>query len=86
MKLTLIYKLDTPADRDIAYFQKRLDQIKIPLNLVDGDSNEGAALTELYDAVDRPALILTDSTGHLIQIWQGQLPTAEEVQGVYRNS
>ncbi len=85
MKLTLLYKLNTPADRDIEYFKRKLDEIRIPLNLVDADSQEGAALTELYDAVDRPALILTDIDGRLQQIWQKDLPPISEIQGAYRS-
>ena len=85
MKLTLLYKLNTPADRDIEYFKRKLDEIRIPLNLVDGDSQEGAAMTELYDAVDRPALILTGMDGRLQQIWQGELPSVSEIQGAYRS-
>lgn len=85
MKLTLLYKLNTPADRDIEYFKRKLEEIRVPLNLVDADSHEGAALTELYDAVDRPALILTDMDGRLHQIWQGQLPSISEIQGAYRS-
>ena len=85
MKLTLLYKLNTPADRDIEYFKRKLDEIRIPLNLVDGDSQEGAAMTELYDAVDRPVLILSDMDGRLQQIWQGELPSVSEIQGAYRS-
>lgn len=85
MKLTLLYKLNTPADRDIEYLKRKLDDIRIPINLVDGDSQEGAALTELYDAVSRPSLILTDVDGRLHQIWQGELPPISEIQGAYRS-
>lgn len=81
--MQLLYKPNTPDDRDIDYFERRLNEIRIPVDRVDADSREGAALTELYDAMDRPAVLVTNDEGVLVQMWQGSLPAVSEVSAAY---
>jgi hypothetical protein len=79
MKLRLLYTKNTPADRDIAYLQRRLAARQIKAELLDADSRAGIALAELYDVTARPAVLVTDDEGRLMQKWQATLPTAEEI-------
>jgi hypothetical protein len=79
MKVHLLYTKNTPADRDIAYLQRRLAERQITPELLDADSRAGIALASLYDVTARPALVVTADDGRLMQKWQGSLPSAEEV-------
>jgi hypothetical protein len=83
MKLLILYKQNTPDDRAIAYLQRQLTENRIPLTMIDADSRDGAAYTELYDANDRPAVLIVDDQGRLAQKWQGSLPSLSDITGVY---
>jgi hypothetical protein len=84
MKVSILQTRNTPADRDIDYLVRHLEQLRVPVTLVDADSREGAALTELYDALERPAVLVTDDAGGLVEKWQGpQLPLAQDVNAAY---
>lgn len=79
METKILYKKNTPADRDIEWLTRKLDEVHAPYRLIDADSREGAALTELYDMLDRPAVIVTRSDGSMVASWQGALPPVQEV-------
>lgn len=83
MKVTILHQSNTPADREIDYLKRRLKEWSIAPELVEADSRTGVALTELYDAVDRPAVLVTSDDGQLVQMWQGKLPSAELVSNLY---
>ena len=86
MKVTILYTQNTPADREIEYLMKRLASVRILADLVDADSKEGVAVAELYDVMARPAVVVTDSAGRLVQKWQSELPRAEDVGAAYQVS
>jgi len=86
MNLRLFYTRNSSADSDIDYLRRRLADLRIEPELVDADSRDGAALCELYDLTQRPALLLTDQDGRAVQIWQGTLPPPDVVSGFYRTS
>lgn len=83
MKVTILVTPNTPADRDIEYLQRRLQESLMSVEIMDADSRTGIALCQLYDLMDRPAVVVTDDDGTFIQSWQGQLPSAEEVGAYY---
>jgi hypothetical protein len=84
MNVRIFYTPNTPADRDIDYLCRRLGELNITPEKVDADSREATAICELYDIVQRPAVLVTDGDGGVVQEWQGELPTAEAVSGYYR--
>ena len=86
MKVTILYTQNSPADREIEYLMKRLASVRILADLVDADSKEGVAVAELYDVMARPAVVVTDSDGRLVQKWQSELPRAEDVGAAYQVS
>ncbi len=79
MNLSILYTKDTPADRDIAYLRRRLEEYRIDAELLDADSRDGSARGQLYDVMSRPAVLLTDSTGVLLHKWEGSLPRVEDI-------
>ncbi|HEX7259626.1 MAG TPA: hypothetical protein VF272_01715 [Candidatus Saccharimonadia bacterium] len=83
MNLYILYTKDTPADRDISYLQRRLDERRISWKAIDADSRDGAAKTELYDIMRRPAVLVTDSSGGVMQKWEGELPRLEDIITYY---
>jgi hypothetical protein len=83
MNARLLYTHNTPADRDIAELQRRLQKRGVELELIDADSREGSALSELYDLVGRPSVFVTTAEGQLIGKWQIDLPSPDDVVAVY---
>ena len=79
MILHLLYTPNTPADRDLEELQRRLAGLQITPELVNADSRSGIALAELYDVMQRPAVIATDDNGQLMQKWEGDLPRLEDI-------
>lgn len=79
MNLYIFYTKDTPADRDIDYLCRRLEERRIPFEKIDADSREGSAKSELYDIMMRPSVLVTDSNGGVVQKWAGELPRLDDV-------
>lgn len=87
MKVTILYTKSTPADRHIEYLQRKLESEEgIPVTMLDADSRDGIALAELYGAVQRPAVLVTDDEGKLAAKWEGELPIPQRVADAYRGS
>lgn len=85
MNITILYTLNTPADRDIDYLKRKLADERIEPRLLNADSREGIALAELYEVVQRPAVLVTDRDGRLAQKWQGMIPPVQEVRNAYHS-
>lgn len=85
MNVTILYTANTPADRDIEYIKRKLTDERIEPRLLDADSREGIALTELYEVMQRPAILVTDRDGRLAQKWQGMLPPVQEIRNAYHS-
>lgn len=66
-------------ERDIAHFQRRLNELQVDSELIEADSPEGVAVTELYDLLNRPAVVLVRLDGVQVERWQGELPRPEDV-------
>jgi hypothetical protein len=79
MVLKILYKKDSPQERQAAGFLKELERHEVKAELIDGDSPEGAALTELYDLPGRPALVVAREDGQMLQRWQNDWPLVSEV-------
>lgn len=84
MNLRLFYTRNTPSSHTIDYLRRRLAELDIRFELIDADSRNGIELCELYDLMQRPALLLTGGDGQVIHQWQGTLPPATDVSGYYR--
>lgn len=83
MKLYIFFTKNTPADRDIDYLNRRLGESRVPSIMMDADSRDGADLAQLYDVMQRPAVVLAADDGHLVQKWEGNLPPAQDVISTY---
>lgn len=50
------------------------------LNTIDPDTREGIAICQLYDIVQYPSIVATDTDGTMRNMWQGlPMPTIDEV-------
>ena len=85
MKVQVLFTLNTPLDRELNYLDQRLSELQVDHTMIDADSREGAAMVELYEAMQRPTVILTTDDGQLSEMWSGSLPPAEEVSGRYHS-
>lgn len=85
MQVTLLYTANTPADRQIDYLCRKLEEEeRIEVKLLDADSRDGIALAELYEVMQRPAVLVTDGDGKLAAKWQAELPSPRAVADAYR--
>ena len=82
MTVTLLYNPGGPEWREIDHLKEQLARVHIPLQEVEADSRQGAAMTELYDAMQRPCLLVTTDRGDLVQKWEGTLPQPQEVSSL----
>ena len=63
-----------------AYLRDFYSRTGKELTTIDVDTPEGAELCKLYDIVQYPAILVTDSNGNLQNLWAGDnLPTISEV-------
>lgn len=81
MSVTVIYKPKSEHTRIVEEFlhdfERRMGRA---LNTIDPDTREGTDICRLYDVVQYPSLVATDTNGVMRNIWQGlPLPTIDEV-------
>jgi len=75
----LFYAKDSPMERPVGHLLDELGQLHINTHLVEADSRAGANLAELYDIMQRPAVVIATDDGAVIQQWQGELPSPEDI-------
>lgn len=85
MKVHVLFTPGTPLDRELDYLDRRLTELQVDHVMVNADGRDGAAMTELYDAVQRPTVLLTTDDGQMSEMWAGSLPPAEEISGRYHS-
>jgi hypothetical protein len=81
MNTYIFYQPNAPgSDQEIERFAQRLAQVQVKTELINADSRRGIDLTQLYDCVDRPAVVVVNDEGSVLQSWQGSpLPPIEEI-------
>jgi hypothetical protein len=81
MTIYLLYNRQTLAERQLQELAKRLEPLQIEAELIDADSPRGAQLTEHYDIMGRPAVLIVSNDGSLRQLWQGedQVPSPADI-------
>lgn len=77
----LLYNRQTPGEAQMQNLARRLEPLQVTLELVDADSPRGTQLTEHYDIMGRPAVVIVRDDGSPVQIWQDatQLPSPEDI-------
>jgi len=68
----IIYNQATEAERMATDLAERLKREQVEVQLLDADSPRGIQLTEHYDILGRPAVLLAKDDGTPVQVWQGQ--------------
>lgn len=79
MTAYIFYSKNTPADRDIERFVYELGRLQVETKLVDADSVEGSRLTQVYDLMDRPAVVLARGDGTVVERWPHGLPLPGDI-------
>ncbi len=75
----ILYKKASPMERETAEFARRLEILGVDNKLVEADSIEGIRISQLYDLMGRPAVVLVRNEGQMVERWQHVLPMAEDV-------
>lgn len=70
MNVYLLYNRQTPGERLMSDYAKRLDASQAPYELVDADSPQGISLVEAFDVMGRPAIVVARNDGSPVEIWQ----------------
>jgi hypothetical protein len=81
MTIYLLFNRNTAAERRLQELAKRLAPLQIEAELLDADSPRGTQLTEHYDIMGRPAVLIVSNDGSPRQIWQGedQVPSPADI-------
>jgi hypothetical protein len=81
MKTYLLYNLGTPMERWVMDLAERLKRERVEVELVDADSPRGIQLSENYDVMGRPAVMIVKDDGAPVQVWQGEdgLPLVNDI-------
>ncbi len=79
MIASLLYRKNTPEERDVAHLFKELNDRQAEVRMIDVDTPEGQQMIELYDVMDFPAVLITDSQGSEMTRWQQNLPPASDI-------
>ena len=79
MTAQIFYTKGSPSEGEATEFAGRLSKLRVNYRLVDADSGEGAALSELYDLTGRPAVVLTADDGGMIERWQNDWPLPADI-------
>ena len=85
--LYIFYRPASEHEREIAEFQRRLEQKRVPYQLVDLNTRDGAAKAQTYGIMQFPAVLAArESDGQSLQIWTGLMPTISDAERYARNS
>lgn len=81
MSVTVIYKPKSEHTRVVEEFLHDFERrTGRTLDIADPDTREGAEVCRLYDVVQYPSIVATDTDGVMRNMWQGlPLPTIDEV-------
>jgi len=82
MRLIVLYRPNSEHGRLIEEFVNDYQRLNKPgqLEVINIDSREGISIATLYDIVDFPAIVVTQTDGNVQKIWQGsQLPLMDEI-------
>lgn len=77
MTAYVFYTAGSSKERDVSRFKDELERAKIAVRLLDADSSEGVRLSELYDVLARPAVVLVRQDGQLAAKWDELPPVAD---------
>jgi hypothetical protein len=75
----LFYTKDSPGEDEMQRLAEELRRSQVDSELVEADSPHGIALSENYDVVVRPAVVLATTDGTQINQWQHDLPGASDI-------
>jgi hypothetical protein len=82
MRVAILYQSNSEHERKVLEFAHdfKATQQDRKIDLIDLNTRDGAALAQLYDVVQYPAILALADDGHMLQLWQGeQLPLMNEV-------
>ena len=83
MRVVVLYRPNSEhsfiIDEFVHNFQSRTSG-NYPVELINIDSREGAAMANLYDIMQYPAILVIQNDGYVQQSWEGEsLPLIDEV-------
>lgn len=81
MKLMIIFRDKSDHSLQVDEFKFNLQSRGIIFEEFDVDSLEGQMKCKTYDIVRYPSVLATKEDGAILQLWQGDLPTINAVQG-----
>lgn len=73
MKILVLYRPKSDHARRTEEFVENMQrQHGLKVEIIDVDSREGIATTNLYDVMVYPAILITSIDGQLIKMWSGE--------------
>jgi len=75
----IFYTKDSPSETEAKVCADQLNKQLVKVKAIESNSEEGVELCQLYDIVAYPGVVIADDKGVLIQSWQRQLPSLNEI-------
>jgi hypothetical protein len=75
----LFFTKDSPGEETMERLAEELRRAQVDSELVEADSEHGIALSQNYDVLARPAVVLATTDGTPVNQWQNELPSASDV-------
>ena len=80
MKVYLFYRPESGSDVQIEVFLKLLgDRRRQQIKMININTREGSALSQLYDVMSYPSVVVCMEDGQQVKFWHGSLPATEDV-------
>jgi len=81
MKVSILYRPDSEHARRVEEFVHDFQHAQATrrIELIDLNTQEGAAVAKLYDVVQYPAILALRNDGQLLKGWQGDFPLMNEL-------
>ncbi len=79
MKIEIFVSDDGPESRQVEEIGSRISETGTLVNVRQWEDDEVVSLAALYDIQRTPALLITKDDGTYIELWQGEVPSAQEV-------
>lgn len=81
MKVFILYHPNSEHDTQVNQYVREAERVTgHKIETVSVDTPEGADKAKLYDVVRYPAVVATQDTGEMLQVWQDEMmPTISEV-------
>ena len=79
MRVLIFTNDDSVQARRLKELQTELERDQVAVTMLDGNASGNVELAELYDVTRRPAVVITQDDGQMVQRWLDEPPAAGDI-------